>query len=66
MGTTFSLYIRQVLEALWEVGLTAKPKKYTWGARTVEYLEHEVGNGIVKVPEVREKAIAEYIRSDYI
>ena len=40
----------------------------------MEYLEHEVGNivkhevgnGIVKVPEVRAKAIAEYIRSDYI
>ena len=33
-------HIQAVLEALREYGLTAKPKKCRWGARSLEYLGH--------------------------
>ena len=43
-------HIRGVLEALNEAGLTAKPNKCVWGARSLEYLGHGVGNGLVSIP----------------
>ena len=56
-------YVRDVLETLRKVSLTAKLQKCVWGAKTVEYLGHEVGSGMVKVPELRVKAaIADFWR----
>ena len=47
---------------MWKVSLTAKPQKCVWGTKMVECLGHEVGGGMVKVPELRAKAIAEFRR----
>ena len=47
------IHVRAVLEALRQHGLTAKPSKCVWGAKTLEYLSHLVGNGKVAVPEAR-------------
>ena len=49
------VHIRGVLEALREAGLTAKPSKCVWGARSLEYLGHEIGDGLVSVPDARIK-----------
>ena len=51
------VHIRGVLEALSEAGLTAKPSKCVWGARSLEYLGHKIGDGLVSVPEARIKAL---------
>ena len=40
-----------------EAGLTAKPNKCVWGARSLEYLGHEIGNGLVSIPEARVKVL---------
>ena len=53
-------HIRGVLEALREAGLTAKPNKCVWGARSLEYLGHEIGNGLVSIPEARVKVLSVY------
>ena len=54
------IHIQEVLEQLRKVGLTAKPSKCVWGARALTYLGHEVGGGIVRVPELRVKAIKDF------
>ena len=43
-------------------GLTAKPSKYQWAKRTLEYLGHVVGNGRVSVPEAKVEALKNYVR----
>ena len=53
-------HIRGVLEALREAGLTTKPNKCVWGARSLEYLGHEIGNGLVSIPEAGVKALSYY------
>ena len=53
-------HIRGVLEALREAGLTAKPNKCVWSARSLEYLGHEIGNRLVSIPEGRVKALSDY------
>ena len=55
-------HLRDVLEALRKAGLTAKPDKCVWGAQSLEYLGHEVGNGVVSVPEARVKALRDFAR----
>ena len=50
----------QVLEQLRKVGLTAKPSKCDWGARALTYLGYEVGGWVVRVPELRVKAIKDF------
>ena len=50
-------YIKQVLEALRQAGLTAKPTKCQCH---LDYLGHRVGSGKVAVPEQRVKALARY------
>ena len=45
------VHVRQVLEALAEIGLTAKPTKCVWGARSLSYLGHMIGAGYTSVPE---------------
>ena len=54
------IHIQEVLEQLRKVGLTAKPNKCVWGARALTYLGHEVGGGVVRVPELRVKAIKDF------
>ena len=54
--------VQQVLEALKDAGLMAKPSKCVWGARSLNYLGHMVGLGYVSVPEARVTAIKEYRR----
>ena len=54
--------MRQVLEALAEIGLTAKPTKSVWTARSLSYLDHMIGAGYTSVPEARVKAIKQYHR----
>ena len=54
------IHIQEVLEQLRKVGLTAKPSKCVWGARALTYLGHEVGGGVVRVPELRVKAIKDF------
>ena len=56
------VHIDSVLEALRATGLTAKPEKCVWGARSLEYLGHKVGLGKVEVPEARVKALKEFKR----
>ena len=56
------VHVRQVLEALAEIGLTAKPTKCVWGARSLSYLGHMIGAGYTSVPEARIKAFKQYHR----
>ena len=56
------VHIRGVLEALREACLTAKPSKCVWGARSLEYLGHEIGDGLVSVPDARIKALRDFHR----
>ena len=46
-------HIEAVLLALREAGLTANPDKCVWGAKSLEYLGHKIGYGMVGVPEAR-------------
>ena len=55
-------HIRAVLDALRVAGLTANPLKCVWGAHSLEYLGHYVGMGKVRVPEVRVRAMKDYVR----
>ena len=55
-------HILAVLDALGVAGLTAIPLKCVWGAHSLEYLEHHVGMGKVRVPEVRVRAMKDYVR----
>ena len=45
------LHLRQVLQRLQDVGLTAKPKKCQFGMKQCNYLGHIVGNGVMQ-PEL--------------
>ena len=44
-------HVKKVLEALQKAGLTAKKDKCEWGKATLEYLGHQVGDGVVTIPE---------------
>ena len=54
--------MRQVREALAEIGLAAKPTKCMWKARSLSYLGHMIWAGYTSVPEARIKAIKQYHR----
>ena len=45
-----------------EAGLTANPDKCVLVAKSLEYLGHKIGYGMVGVPEARVKALKDYIR----
>jgi len=45
------LHVEQVLQRLRQAGLTAKPAKCEWGARSLVYLGHVVGQAKIAVPE---------------
>ena len=55
-------HIREVIGCIQQAGLTAKPAKYQWAKRTLEYLGHVVGNGLVLVPEAKVEALRNYKR----
>ena len=50
----------KVLQALRQAGLTAKPSKCVWGAKSLTYLGHTVGYGLVQVPEARVLALKNF------
>ena len=50
---------------LFKAGLSAKPSKCVWGATSLEFLVHKIGNGVVNAREVRVKALRDYIRPTY-
>ena len=54
------VHIREVLQALRQAGLTAKPSKCVWGAKSLTYLGHTVGYGLVQVPEARVLALKNF------
>ena len=51
-----------MLYALREAGQTAKPSKCVWGTCSLEYLGHDIGDGLVSVPEARIKALRDFYR----
>ena len=55
-------HIDAVLSALKAAGLTAKPEKCVWGARFLEYLDHELGLGKVVLIEARVKVLKDFKR----
>lgn len=56
------IHIREVLLALRRAGLTAKPGKCVWGAKSLSYLGHTIGYGLVQVPEARVLALKNFKR----
>ena len=56
------LHIKAVLEASRANNMMAKTLKSKWGAWSLEYLGHTLGDGKVSVPEVKMRAIKEFIR----
>ena len=55
-------HVREILSRLREAGLTASPRKCTWGGKVVKFLGHSLGEGKVSIPERRVNAMREYIR----
>jgi len=55
-------HMREVLARLREAGLTASPKKCTWGGKAVQFLGHSIGEGKISIPEKRVQAIRDYKR----
>jgi len=55
-------HIRRVLERLSEAGLTANPKKCCWGGQSIEFLGHQVGGGMMALPEHRVEALSNYTK----
>ncbi len=49
-----------VVRCLGDAGFTLKAKKCVFGRKYLEYLGHRVGGGVLAVPEVRIKAMAEF------
>ncbi len=54
------LHLRKLFEVLKEAGLTCKKSKCVFGRRKLEFLGHVIGDGMMRVPEARIKAIAEH------
>ena len=55
-------HVDEVLQALGRAGLTANPKKCSWGGRAVEFLGHWIGGGTMAVPTHRCEAMTKYQR----
>ena len=55
-------HVNLVLAALEKVGLTAKRTKCEWGKSTLEYIGHQIGDGMVAIPEHRVTAVKEYVK----
>ncbi len=54
-------HLRALLEVLNEAGLTCKRSKCVFGKRRLTFLEHEIGDGVVRVPEARVHMIEEHL-----
>ena len=52
--------LREVLKCLKEAGLTCRLKKCEFGRARLVFLGHEIGNGVLSVPEARIKALSEH------
>ena len=50
-----------MLDRLRQYPLTTNPKKCVWGVAVIEYLRHKVGSGKVNNPELRVKALKEFM-----
>ena len=55
-------HVREVLARLREAGLTASPRKCTWGGKVVEFLGHKLGDGKVSIPDRRVEAMRQYVK----
>ena len=55
-------HVREVLSRLREAGLTASPKKCTWGGKVVQFLGHSLGEGKVSIPESRVNTLRNYVK----
>ena len=55
-------HVRQVLQRLREAGLTASPKKCTWGGKVVEFLGHKLRDGKMSIPDRRVMTLREYAK----
>ena len=53
-------HITAVLDRLREANLTVNPTKCIWGGRTMTFLGHQVGDGMMTLPEHRVKVLANY------
>ncbi len=54
--------VKSVIECLGKAGLRIKRRKCEFGRRYLEYLGHQVGCGMVAVPEARVRAMADFRR----
>ena len=55
-------HMREVLDRLKKVGLTANPAKCSWGGTTMEFLGHTVGNGCMTIPDKQAETLLRYTR----
>ncbi len=55
--TRHLVHLERVFEALRSNGLTCKRSKCSFGRRTLEFLGHQLGGGMISVPEARVEAI---------
>ncbi len=53
-------HLRKLFGVLQEAGLTCKRSKCVFGKRMLEFLGHVIGDGSMRVPEARIKAMAEH------
>ena len=53
-------HLRELFEVLRDAGLTCKRSKCVFGKRKLEFLGHFIGEGTIRVPEARVKAIVEH------
>ena len=53
-------HLSTVFTRLWEAVFTAKPSKCTLGATTCTYLDHVVGNGVVRTEPSKLQAVANF------
>ena len=53
--------LANVIRCLGEAGLTVKSKKCVFGRKYLQYLGHKIGGGVVAVPELRIKAMSEFL-----
>jgi len=51
-----------VLERLHTAGLTTKLSKCQWAKQSLIYMNHRVENGLVSLPQVKVKALQNYIK----
>ncbi len=55
-------HLRRLFGTLREAGLTCKRQKCSFGRRTLEFLGHQIGGGVVSVPAARVRAIRDHPR----